>query len=260
MSEPCLEAQAVTLTRAGRRAIDAVSVGFERGQWTAIVGPNGAGKSTLLALLAGLLRPDAGVVRLAGRTLGAWSDRERARQLIWLGQTAGTDGEIAARELVRLGRLPNYGLLGLPSDEDEAAVDLALAETQASPFAARRVADLSGGERQRVLLARAFAGQAQVLLLDEPTVHLDAPHQLALIRSLRRRAAAGVAVVSVLHDLTLALAADRLIVLADGRLRAEGSTQDPHIHMELTRVFADAFSIERVGERTSPRWAAVPNV
>jgi iron complex transport system ATP-binding protein len=118
---------------------------------------------------------------------------------------------------------------------------------------------LSGGERQRVLLARAFAADAPLLLLDEPTVHLDAPHQRRLIRSLRDRARRGFTVLSVLHDVTLALAADRLVVLADGQLRADGSPDDQSVRDRLVAVFDHAFTIERLGGAHAC-WAAIPNL
>jgi len=109
------------------------------------------------------------------------------------------------------------------------------------------------------LLARAFAAGAPLLMLDEPTVHLDAPHQRRLIRSLRERARRGYTVLSVLHDVTLALAADRLVVLADGKLRADGSPDDPAVRDTLVAVFDQAFSIERLGG-VRPCWAAIPNL
>ena len=105
---------------------------------------------------------------------------ERALYLTWLGQSGSADGDIAARDVVRLGRMPRHGLLGAPTSADEAAVSAALEETDSTAFADRRLCDLSGGERQRVLLARAFAASAPLLLLDEPTMHLDAPHQRRL--------------------------------------------------------------------------------
>jgi iron complex transport system ATP-binding protein len=119
--------------------------------------------------------------------------------------------------------------------------------------------ELSGGERQRVLLARAFAAGAPILLMDEPTVHLDAPHQRRLIRSLRERARRGYAVLSVLHDVTLALAADRLVVLAEGKLRADGSPEDQAVRETLVAVFDHAFTIERLGGARAG-WAAIPNL
>jgi cobalamin transport system ATP-binding protein len=257
---PLLEAERVGFARGRRLVLDGVSVAFHAAEWTAVVGPNGAGKSTLLAVVAGLLKPLTGSLTLCGQPISRWSIRERARRLVWLGQTANADGDIAAHEVVRLGRLPQFGLLGAPTAADDAAVMAALAETEAAAFAHRRLGELSGGERQRVLLARAFAASASVLLLDEPTMHLDAPHQRRLISSLRSRARAGAAVISVLHDLTLALAADRLLVLADGRVRADGAPGEPAVREALVEVFDAAFSIASVSAHSGPRWVAVPEL
>jgi iron complex transport system ATP-binding protein len=252
-----LRCDALALSLGGRRVVDGVSLAFEPGQWTAIVGPNGAGKSTLLSLLAGLRRPEAGRIELDGCAIGDWPARERARRLAWLSQHGEADGELAARDVVRLGRLPHHGLIGAITPADEAAVQAAMLETECATFATRRLSELSGGERQRVLLARALAVQAPVLLLDEPTTHLDAPHQRALMRSLVAHARGGAAVVAVLHDLTLALGADRLVVLAQGRLQADGSPDDARVRAALVEVFGHAVAIERVGGAPG-RWVAVP--
>ena len=260
MKPVVLAAEGLSLRLGENLAVDGISVGLHAGQWAAIVGPNGAGKSTLLALLAGLRRPDAGTVRLHGRSLAEVPARERAQRLAWLAQQGEAEGEIAARDVVRLGRLPRHGLFGAPDASDEAAVDRALAETEATAFATRRLSELSGGERQRVLLARALAVDAAVLLLDEPTTHLDAPHQRALMRSLAGRARAGVAVAAVLHDLTLALAADRVLVLERGRLVADGPPASAELRQALVQVFEQALSIEAVTVQGRQRWVAVPAV
>jgi iron complex transport system ATP-binding protein len=194
--------------------------------------------------------------------LNAWSAQERARQLAWLSQQGEAEGDIGVRDVVRLGRLPRHGLLGAPDATDEAAVDAAMAETACGAFAGRRLSALSGGERQRVLLARVLAVGAPVLLLDEPTTHLDAPHQRALCRSLRQRARAGATVVSVMHDLTLALGADRLLVMQAGRLAADGAPADTRLHAALAAAFDHAFSIAAVpgaDAAQGPRWVAVPS-
>ena len=260
--------------------VDGVSVQLPAGQWTALVGPNGAGKSSLLSLLAGLRRPATGRVLLAGRALADWPARARGRQLAWLSQQGEAEGDIAVRDVVALGRLPHTGLFGSPGPADEAAVQAAMQATECSALAGRRLSALSGGERQRVLLARALAVGAPVLLLDEPTTHLDPPHQRALVRLMRQAAAGGACVVSVLHDLTLALAADRLLVMADGRLQADGPPADPDVQRTLVAVFGHALRIvalaaEGEGDPDSggdgdgshpddavtqarPRWAAVP--
>ncbi|MBL8308240.1 MAG: ABC transporter ATP-binding protein [Rubrivivax sp.] len=258
MTAAALQGEGLTLMLGGRSVVDDVSVAFQAGQWTAVVGPNGAGKSTLLSLLAGLRAPDVGQVWLQGRPLGAWSARARAQALAWLSQQGEADGDIAVRDVVRLGRLPRHGLLGAPDAEDETAVDQAMAATETTDFAARRLSELSGGERQRVLLARALAVRARVLLLDEPTTHLDAPHQRALCRGLRERARGGAAVVSVMHDLTQALGADRLLVLRQGRVLADAAPGDAALHAALALAFGGAFSIQQVHTPAGPRWVAVP--
>ncbi|MCW5612073.1 MAG: ABC transporter ATP-binding protein [Rubrivivax sp.] len=245
----------------GSAVIDGVTLAFTPG-WTAVVGPNGAGKSTLLRALAGLLPATQGSVRLDGRPLHAMPARERGRTIAWLAQQSEAGGDLAVRDVVRLGRLPHTGLLGTPGAADEAAVDAAMAETECGAFAARRLSALSGGERQRVLLARALAVQAPVLLLDEPTTHLDAPHQRLLLAGLRRRAAAGATVVSVLHDVTTALAADRVVVLHGGHVAADGAPGDAALQRTLVRVFDGAFSIEHLPDAAGggERWVALPRL
>jgi iron complex transport system ATP-binding protein len=236
-------------------ALDDVALDLKPG-WTAIVGPNGAGKSTLLRVLACLQTPDAGELHLDGERLTDQPARERARQIAWLGQQGRASGDLTAREIVFLGRLPHVGLVSSPTAADEAAVDRAMEDAACGAWRDRRPHQLSGGELQRVLLARALAVEAPLLLLDEPTTHLDPPHQVALARLLRRRTAAGTTVVSVLHDLSLALVADRLVLMDKGRVRAEGTPDDPALHAALVDTFEGAIRVERAGGR----WVAVPYI
>jgi iron complex transport system ATP-binding protein len=240
-----LSAQGLRVRLGRREVLDGVSVEIGTG-WTALVGPNGAGKSTLLRTLAGLQLPAAGEVRLLGHDAHAMTAAERARHLAWLAQQGDVTGELSVRETVELGRIAHLGLLRTPGPGDHAAVDHAMALTECTPWSRRRLHELSGGERQRVLLARVLATEAPVLLLDEPTTHLDAPHQVALARLFRRLAhdlAPPRAVLSVLHDLPIALQADRVLVLAQGRLCADGRPGDPAVHAALVSVFGGAIRI-----------------
>jgi len=206
------------------------------GRWTSIVGPNGAGKSTLLRALAGLL-PHEGQVLLNGAVLAGSGGRARARQLAWLGQNEGGADDLTVYDVAMLGRLPHRGWLAPPGAADHAAVERALRATQAWDWRTRLLGQLSGGERQRVLLARALAVEAGVLLMDEPLSNLDPPHQadwLALARSL---ADAGSTVVSVLHEISPALQADEMVVLAAGRIVHQGACGDAATHEALAQVF-----------------------
>ncbi|HYF59924.1 MAG TPA: ABC transporter ATP-binding protein [Burkholderiaceae bacterium] len=253
-----LVARDVEASHGARRVLHGTSVAIPRGALTAIVGPNGAGKSTLLSVLAGLHRADRGEVRLDGRPIGAWTARERARRLAWLSQHGEADGDLPVREVALLGRLPRHGLFGAPDAADRAAADAALRELDADALAARPLRALSGGERQRVLLARVLAAGAPTLLLDEPAAHLDPPHRRVLVHALRRRAREGAAIAAVVHDLGLALAADRVVAMAAGRVVAEGAPGDAALRDALERTFDDAIRIVAVpGPDGAPRWVAL---
>jgi iron complex transport system ATP-binding protein len=247
-----LQAQAVHVALGGRPVLRGTSCSLQPG-WTAIVGPNGAGKSTLLRVLAGLLQPSQGQVQWAGQPLATVPARQRGLRLAWLGQGASTTGELTVRETVALGRLPHAPGLGLAGAAtaaqqaaDTAAIHRALAATDCTALQHRQLSALSGGERQRVLLARALATEAPTLLLDEPTTHLDPPHQVALVRLLRGWAAqpAGIkTVVTVMHDLHLALQADHVLVLQHGQVAAHGGYDSPAVHAALVAVFEGAVRI-----------------
>ncbi|MEO7851396.1 MAG: ABC transporter ATP-binding protein [Rubrivivax sp.] len=230
-----------------------LTVDFASG-WTAIVGPNGAGKSTLLRALAGLVPASSGQVLMQGRALGEHSARDRGRMIAWMAQHGPVGGDLTVHELVQLGRLPHVGLFGELTGADERAVQRALAATECGAWQQRRLPQLSGGERQRCLLARALAVEAPVLLLDEPTTHLDPPHQVAVVRLLQGLSRQ-CTVLSVLHDLPLALQADRIVVLRAGRVVAHGRHDDAALHAALCDVFEQAIRIQPIGERftTVPR-------
>jgi iron complex transport system ATP-binding protein len=180
---------------------------------------------------------------------------ERARRIAWLAQAGEVSGELTLRETVALGRLPHLGLFGMAGPADEEAIERAMQATECSAWAQRRMTELSGGERQRGLLARALATGADVLLLDEPTTHLDPPQQVAVAR-LARRLAASHTVVTVMHDLPLALAADRILLLDRGMAKAAGRADDPVVHDAIRTSFDGALSIRWLDGRAqvTPQW------
>ena len=248
-----LQATGLHVSLGGMPVLHGIDLALPAGRWTAIVGPNGAGKSTLLKALAGLL-PHGGSVSLAGRTLADLPQRERARTLSWLGQGDVGADDLPVYDVAMLGRLPHQPWLAPPSAADRAAVEQALRATQAWDWRERSLGALSGGERQRVLLARALAVQAQVLLMDEPLSNLDPPHQadwLALVRAL---VAQGKTVVSVLHEISFALHADELVVMDGGRVTHQGPCDDAATHRAMENVFGGRIAIHRLAHG----WVAIP--
>jgi iron complex transport system ATP-binding protein len=237
----------------GRDLIHGIDLDIPQARWTAIVGPNGAGKSTLLRAIAGLQRYD-GSVQLAGRPLADWPSRERARHLAWMGQQETGADDLMAQDVVQLGRLPHRPWLAAPTAADHTAVRIAMESTQSWAWRERRLGSLSGGERQRVLLARALAVEAPLTLMDEPLAHLDPPHQAEWMALVRARVAAGHSVVSVLHELHLALQADHLVLMADGRIVHAGAPADAATHEALKRVFGPSLHIAQI----EGRWVALP--
>ncbi|GAA1684623.1 ABC transporter ATP-binding protein [Nonomuraea maheshkhaliensis] len=207
----------------GREVLSGVDLDVRRGEWCAVIGPNGAGKSTLLKAVMGLVARRGEVV-LGSRPAAALKPRERARLVAYAPQTPALPPDMTVFDYALLGRTPYIPYLGRESRHDRAVTESVLERLDLTELAMRRAGELSGGERQRVVLARALAQEAPVLLLDEPTTALDLGHQqqaLELIDRLRR--ADGLTVVTTLHDLTVAgLYADRLLLLAEGRAAAAG--------------------------------------
>ncbi|WP_327117010.1 heme ABC transporter ATP-binding protein [Nocardia sp. NBC_01730] len=219
-----------------RRVLEGIDFEVVAGQVVALVGPNGAGKSTLLAALAGELTPSEGVVELDGRALAHWSSLDMARRRAVLPQSHTVGFPFTAREVVAMGRAPWVRTERRERDEEQIAA--AMAATDVEHLAARSFPTLSGGERARVALARVLAQDTGTLLLDEPTAALDLGHQEAVLRLATARAAAGAAVVVVLHDLGIAAAyGDRVAVLESGRIAADGPPRAVLTTDLLTRVY-----------------------
>ncbi|MCX0243564.1 heme ABC transporter ATP-binding protein [Streptomyces drozdowiczii] len=234
--EPAAEVSGLRVRLGGRQVLDSIDLTAYAGEVLALVGPNGAGKSTLLAALAADLPAESGAVRIDGRPVTDWSAPELALRRAVLPQTAALAFPFPVEEVVRMGRAPWAGTDR--ADEDDPAVAEAMAATEVTGFAGRPFSALSGGERARVALARVLAQRAPLLLLDEPTAALDLRHQELVLRICRERAAAGDAVVVVLHDLGLAAAyADRAAVLHEGRIAVAGPPGEVFSGELLGRVY-----------------------
>lgn len=225
---------------ASREVLKGITEQVPQGRMTIIVGPNGSGKSTLLLTLARIMAPASGVVTVEGRDSAGIGGRELARMLALLPQQASAPEGIRVWELVSRGRHPHRGFLTPLGARDHAAIEDALDLTGTRELAERRVVELSGGQRQRVWIALALAQQAPVLLLDEPTAHLDLSHALDVLDTGVRLTAAGRTVVTVLHDLNLAARyADKVIVVGDGQVVASGAPSE----VLTAELVADVFGV-----------------
>jgi iron complex transport system ATP-binding protein len=223
---PLVEARAVTVRLDGRPIVAGIDLDARAEEILAILGPNGAGKSTLLRALAGLIRAE-GDIRIGGHALAAMTLADRARCIGYVPQQSGLDAPLLVREVVGQARYAHTGWLGKVGAADRQAVDDAMASVDVAHLGDTHFTKISHGERRRVLLARALAGSASVILLDEPTAGLDVAHVLGLFETLRAVAARGRAVVVVLHQLDEARRwADRALLLANGRCLAAGPARD----------------------------------
>ncbi len=242
-----LETFALTLGYNGRSVLADLSLAVRPGRVLALAGPNGAGKTTLLRALARLLRPRQGAVLLDGRDVWQLSERDTARRLGLVPQNEALEWPLTVEQVVMLGRAAHRGWFRPYAAADYAAVDAALAQTGLEPLRTRLLSELSGGERQRVLIARALAQQPATILLDEPTAHLDLRYQAAVLGLVRRLAhTCGLAIVLSLHDLNLAaLYADRVALLADGGLLAEGSADEVFTVAHLQRAYGVPIAVGR---------------
>jgi iron complex transport system ATP-binding protein len=219
-----LEIDTISVAYENSLVLKNVSLRVEAGEVVAVLGPNGAGKSTLLKAVSGVLSLRAGSVKINGREVVRLPEAERARHIAVVPQARSLPGAFTVYQTVLLGRTPYLGWLGRAGKSDLDHVHRALSQTDSQLLAERAISTLSGGEQQRVLLARALAQNTPVLLLDEPTSHLDLQYQYSFLNLVRQLVTEkGLAVLMVLHDLNLAgLYADRVVLLEGGEIRAEG--------------------------------------
>jgi len=263
--KPPAAVQATGITvRIGNQAIlEEVSVSLPVGSMTVLLGPNGAGKTTLLRVLAGVMMPTAGEVYLDESRVRRMPRPLVARRCAYLPQHTGTTFDICAEDVVALGRYPHVGPWRALSQRDYQAIHRAMQRVGVTGLRRRALPTLSGGERQRVLIARALAQEAPILLLDEPTAALDIGRQMELMALLRELHAEGRTILAALHDLRLAVEFfPQTILLHNGRLVDEGPTSEVLIGAEVERAYG--VRIERREEfcfrMLEQQWVGLANV
>ncbi len=242
-----LEAEAVDFSYYDGLVLKEITLTLTAGDLVGLIGPNGSGKTTLLRVLGGFLPPKRGQVRLLGRDIGSLTRREIAQRIAVVPQDLEVPYLFSAREMVMMGRTPHVRPLLGASRQDRELVEKVMTSVGIEHLSLRPFPELSGGERQKVIIAMALAQEPQILLLDEPTVHLDINHQLevlGLIRRLNRQR--GLTVLATMHDLNLAaLYFDHLVLLDQGAIVAQGSPEEVLEEGRLRRVFAAPVQIQR---------------
>lgn len=235
-----LRLQGVGVAFGTRSILSGIDLEFAAGECVGILGPNGSGKSTLMRAVAGLVPHRTGRIVLENRPLAEWSRRDLSRSLTYLPQGGEVHWPMSVRNVVALGRLP---YAGATPDADRIAIQRAMQACDVDSFADRPVSALSGGERARVLLARAIAGEAKILLADEPFAQLDPSHQLHAMEVVQAEARRGALAVVVLHDLSIAARyCSRVVLLSGGRIAADGPPDEALSRENLRNIFGvDAF-------------------
>jgi iron complex transport system ATP-binding protein len=235
----------VSVTYGGNIVLSKVSLIVSEGRWSAIVGKNGAGKSTLLKAMAGL-QAIQGEIFLDQEPLEKLTAQARSQKISWLGQNEAANLDLTVWELVMLGRIPHQSLFGSASRLDQKIVTESLQQTNCEHLQTHCLGELSGGERQRVFLARALAVRPSLLLLDEPLISLDIPHQAEWITLMRSLVKNGITIVSVLHEISIALCADEIIIMDKGGIQHHNIAADSQTHAALEAAFNHKISVQKI--------------
>ncbi|HEX2428392.1 MAG TPA: ABC transporter ATP-binding protein [Gaiellaceae bacterium] len=245
-----IELRDVRVELGGRNVVDGVTATIAEGEWLALIGPNGAGKTTLLRAIARLV-PCSGEIELGGRAVAGLGRPELSRLVAVVPQEPSTPPWMTVAEYVLLGRTPHLGPLAKEGRRDREAAARALARLDLLSLGDRRLGTLSGGEKQRVVVARALAQEARIVLLDEPTAALDIGHQQQAFDLLDAlRVESGLTLVAAMHDLTLAAQyADRMLLLNEGRVAADGSPADVLTEAAIATHYGAVIDVVPVGDR-----------
>jgi iron complex transport system ATP-binding protein len=249
-----LEVAGIACGYDGADVLSDVTLRLSPGDFVAVAGPNGSGKSTLIRALSRVLRPRLGSALLDGSDLYAIPARRSAQAIAVLPQETSVEFEFSCEEVVLMGRAPHLGRFQTEREEDHRVVREAMERTSTWELRQRPVLELSGGERQRVLLARAFAQEPRILLLDEPTAHLDLSFQVQVLRLVRAlRDEKKTAVLASLHDLNLAAAyADRIVLLSKGKIAAAGAPKDVLVEAVLRPIFGPEVTVHSHPDTGAP--------
>lgn len=234
-----LAIRALNIAYGSRLVVRGVDLEVSRGEVLGLIGPNGSGKTSLIRVASGVLMPQSGLVELDGKLLSSLKELDRARLVAVVPQSTQLPPAFTVFECVALGRTPHVNWLGALGKADHAKIDWAMSNCDIAALKDRRAGELSGGEQQRVLLARALAQDCPLLLLDEPTAHLDLHHQVALLSLVQQLAhKKNLAVLIAIHDLNLAaLYADRLALLIEGQIQAVGNPREVLTSENLQKAY-----------------------
>lgn len=242
-----IETNALTFSYDSAPLLRGITFAAQAGETVALLGPNGAGKSTFFRCMLGFLHPQSGEVRIDGRAIGEYSQKELARKIAYIPQSYSPAFDYTVRECVLMGMTAQLGTFDAPSRAEEEKALRALESLGIAQLAARPCARISGGERQLMLLARALVQDAQVLLMDEPTASLDYGNSCRVMQRVQALGRSGYTVIFSTHDPNQALRyAGRVLAMQDGRLLADGAPETVMTGELLSRLYGVRVRVERV--------------
>lgn len=237
-----------------KRVLNDISFNVKKGEFVSILGPNGSGKTTLLKILAKLLTPTQGILSLNGIDYTEFKSKDFFKIIGYVPQKFYSIFPYTVFEIVLMGRTPYFGAYGFESDQDIYKVNTVLKLLELEELAHKSINEISGGELQKVIIARALAQNAEILLLDEPSTHLDLKHQLAIFNHLKKINTAGKTIISVSHDINLsALYSDRIIFLKEGSILEDGSISEVFTEEIIRKTFDVSSKIIWGNENSLPQ-------
>ena len=248
-----IETRDISFSYNTKEVLTNVSLFLKRGEFLGIIGPNGAGKSTILRLICGILKPKHGIITVSGNDTCGIERKQLAKKIAFVPQETHFALNFTIEEIVMMGRFPYLRAFQRENKTDYEARDHALMYANLQEFRKRPINSLSSGERQRVVLARALAQEPAILILDEPTSHLDLHHQFAIMELLKKLNKEGMSIIAVNHDLNLAsLYCERLVLLHQGKVFEQGSPKDLITEKILKQVYQTEVKVIRHPHKDVP--------